>query len=179
MPLAQFHGNFEIDDLSLIYKQKLAQDGGFVLSGGLTATIPVNPYKPVLDGKKYIPQLQPFVGYLWQQDRMFIHGFSSVGAPTSSVLPALLFNDIGIGWNCQCGRGAITTVTSTFEVHVNAPLNHRDASDAERRRDSVDPTTGVHLQLGDTVWIGLGVGTSVTHPQLFKVEALGSVNWRF
>ncbi len=67
----------------------------------------------------------------------------------------------------------------TFEVHVNTPLTHRGEGDPERRRDSVDLTAGVHLQIGEKTWLGIGVGTTVTNPRLFNVEALGSVNWRF
>ncbi len=50
VPFSQFRGDFEIDDLSLIYKHKLLHRGGFTLSGGMAVTIPVNPYEPVQGG---------------------------------------------------------------------------------------------------------------------------------
>ena len=180
VPFSQFRGDFAVDDLSLIYKHKLLHHGGLTLSGGLAVTIPVNPYQPVQGGgDKYIPLLQPFAGYLWQRGDFFVQGFTSLGVPTDGVLPVMLFNDIGIGWNFQCGSGAIRAVVPTLEVHVNTPLTHRDAGDPERRRDSVDLTGGVHVQFGERTWLGLGVGTTVTDPRLFNVEALVSLNFRF
>lgn len=179
LPFSEFKGDSQINDPVLIYKQKLLHNGDFTLSGGLAVTIPVHPYYPQ-DGRsgKYIPLLQPYVGYLWQHGSFFVQGFSSVAVPTNDVLPVILFNDIGIGWNIEC-KGLIKMVVPTFEVHVNTPLNHRDHGDLEHRRDSVDLTTGVHLKLGEKTWLGLGVGTTVTNPRLFNVEALASLNWSF
>jgi hypothetical protein len=169
----------EFDDPSVIFKYVLLRNGGFTLSGGISVSIPVNAYEPVEGGgDKHIPLLQPFVGYVWQRGNFFVHGFTSLAVPTDEVLPTILFNDIGIGWNCPCDMGPVTVIVPTIEVHVNTPLNHRDEGDPERRRNSVDLTAGVHLLLGEKAWLGLGVGTTVTNPRLFDVEALVSLNVR-
>jgi hypothetical protein len=180
VPFFQFKGDAEIDDLSLIFKYAFWRQDNCALSGGLAVTIPINAYETVESGDdEYIPLLQPFVGCLWQRGNFFVHGFSSVGVPTNDVLPVMLFNDLGIGYRFECDMGPVTAVVPTFEVHVNTPLNHRDEGDPERRRDSVDLTAGAHFMLGDKATFGLAVGTTVTHPRLFDVEALASLNVRF
>lgn len=62
---------------------------------------------------------------------------------------------------------------------MNTPLTHRSADDPERRRDSVDLTAGVHLELGERTWLSLAAATPVTGPRLFDAEALVRLNWRF
>lgn len=181
LPFNQAHGDFEIDDPSLIYKQRLLSSGDLTLSGGLAVTVPVNEYEPVRGGGgEHIPLLQPYLGYVWQRGAFFIHGFSSVGTPLGDdSLPVMLFNDLGVGWRMETGGGTIRALVPTLEVHVNTPLTHREAGDPERRRDSVDLTGGVHFQIGERTWLGLGVATTVSDPRLFEVEGIFNLNVRF
>lgn len=151
-----------------------------MISAGLAVSIPVHGYEPIEDDDtKYIPLLQPYVGYIWQKGNFFIHGFSAIAVPTDDVLPTVLFNDIGVGYRIEIDGTCLTAIIPTFEVHVNTPLDHRDEGDAERRRDAVNLTAGAHFELWKDVTFGLAVGTTVTNPRLFDVEGIASLNWRF
>jgi hypothetical protein len=107
-----------------------------------------------------------------------VHGFLSVDVPTDAVAPAVLFNDLGVGYRLPAG-GFLRAVIPTMEAHVNIPLTHRSARDPERRRDSVDITVGAHLELGERTWLSFAAATPVTSPGLFDAEALARFNWGF
>jgi len=185
LPFFQIDGdarnrNAKVDDLSLLFKYAWIHDREAVLATGVVLTLPSGAsYKLVRGGERHIVQTQPYAGYLWGREDWYVHGFASVVVPSDDAAPAILFNDLGVGYWLYRGEGILTAAVPTLEVHVNTPLTHRDASDAERRRDSVDLTGGVHFNLGRRSSVGIAAGTPVTHPRLFDAEVLGQFNWAF
>jgi hypothetical protein len=170
------------DDLNFLFKYALLSDHetGSVLSTGLVVTAPTGAVFQTPSGKeKRIALIQPFLGYLWSDDRLYLHGFSSLVVPTESPAPTILFNDIGVGYWLYRSSGILHGIVPTFETHVNTPLSHRDAGDVLRRVDSVDLTLGTHFVLCNGSSAGVGVATPVTGPRLFDVELLAQVNFRF
>jgi hypothetical protein len=43
----------------------------------------------------------------------------------------------------------------------------------------VDLTSGSYFVLSDRLCLGTAIGTPVTGPRLFRLEALVNLNWRF
>ena len=57
------------------------------MSGGLAISTPNGPAN--FAGAKYLASLdstsiQPFVGYIWNRDRFYLHGFSAIDTPAHS-----------------------------------------------------------------------------------------------
>ena len=123
--------------------------------------------------------LQPFVGYIWNAGNFFVQGFTSVAVPTDSDDATILFNDLGFGYRIRPSSGPFKAIVPTIEAHVNTPLNHRNAGDFPRFRDSVDLTAGFHFYFSERVSLSLGAGTPVTSPRLFDLEALARLDFHF
>jgi hypothetical protein len=174
----------KIDDVSVILKYALIRDrdAGNVLSAGVSITMPSGAaYRTTTGDELAITFVQPFVGYVRNQENWYVHGFMSLVVPTDEVAPKILFNDLGLGYWVYRGngQGIVTGVVPTFEVHANTPLSHRGSSDPERRRVSVDLTAGSHVVFNHASSLGLAVGTPVTGPRLFSVEALVQLDLAF
>jgi hypothetical protein len=173
-------------DLSVRLKYALVNTPEAVLSTGIAVTAPTgpNPTVAILRPGGVLEevhpwQLQPFVGYLWDGGGFYVHGFTSLLAPTDSRDVTVLYNDVGIGYRAYEGGGLLRAVIPTFEVHVNTPLTHRERSDLPRFVDSVNLTGGGHFLLGERVSLGVGVCVPVTGPNLFDFEALANINLNF
>lgn len=140
-------------DLSVRLKYAWINDPGAVLSTGLAVTTPTGPIPTVAflrnDGsidRVHPWQLQPFVGYLWDCGDVYVQGFTSLLVPTDSRDVTVLYNDVGLGYRLYQGDGLLQAIIPTFEVHVNTPLNHREASDSPRFVDSVNLTGGSYFR---------------------------------
>ena len=173
----------KIDDLSVTLKYAIWLDRptGSAVSVGLSVTAPTGAvYRDTNLNEHRLVQFQQFAAAIWQRDRFYVHGFSSVVLPTDDVAPTLFFNDVGVGyWAYQNPGGRLLTgVVPTIEAHVTTPLNHRGEQDPERRRDLVNVTAGTHLFFGNRS-LGFAVGTPVTGPRLFTVEGIVQFNWRY
>jgi hypothetical protein len=188
-PLFQQNGDGAFDqddfgDLSIIGTYAFVNDDatGDVISAGLMITTPTGPAVPTFAGDIRSVLLQPFVGWIaTNQDRFFIHGFTSLVVPTDSRDVTLLFNDVGIGyWLYRAEDDRIlTAVVPTLEVHVTTPLNNRDDTAPIFFPDTVVLTGGVHLGLWGQASLTLGLATPVTGPRPFDVEAIAQFNLRF
>ncbi len=123
-------GGSDFGDVTVVLKYAFLNDrvSGDVLSAGLAVTIPTGPGIPLPGGDLHSTLLQPWAGYLWNFDRFYIMGFSSLAVPTDSRDLTLLFNDIGAGYKLYQAEGArfISAIIPTLEAHVTTPLNHRD-----------------------------------------------------
>jgi hypothetical protein len=88
-------GNLEDDsylgDLSIPIKVALWDDpqSGSLISAGMMVTVPTGPIpysvrftSPTTIAEIHPVLLQPFVGYIWQRERFFVQGFSSVWIPS-------------------------------------------------------------------------------------------------
>jgi hypothetical protein len=176
-------GDDNFGDLSIILKYAFYRDchTGNLLSGGMVITTPTGPDIPLGSGSIHPALLQPFGGFIWNQEKIYVHGFSSVAVPTDSRDVTLFFNDIGVGYwlyRSPCGEG-ISSVVPTIEVHVTTPLNHRGQQAEIRVPDLVDLTGGVHFGLGPRSTFSVGVAVPFTGPRPFDVEALAQINCRF
>jgi len=178
-----------LNDLSIIGKYVLKQDPetGSLISAGLVVTPPTGPRS--FAGAKFLDtphttQVQPFLGYIWNRGDVYLHGFSAIDFPINPNQVTIMYNDLGIGYRLYRGDGdrLVSSVTPTFEGHVNTPLNHRDAynpDDPAGTPDVVDLTFGVHVGLRNRSLLTLGVVTPVTGPRPFDVEAVVLFNMYF
>jgi hypothetical protein len=176
-------GHGDIGDLTLILKYALINDhaSGDVLSAGLALTAPTGPAVSTVAGNVHDVLLQPYLGYIWNQGRFYLQGFSSLVVPTDDRDVTILFNDIGLNYRLYCGAPGQTIrfIIPTLEAHVTTPLDHRGAEDPIIVPDLVVLTGGVHVGLGCRSILSLGVATPVTGPRAFHVETLAQLNWRF
>ena len=152
-----------------------------MLTTGLAVTAPTGPTS--FGGSNYLrsfnfTQIQPYLSFLWTEDRWYMIGYSSIEVPTDSRDVTMWFNDFGIGYFAYRNadpEGLIRAVAPTFEVHVNTPLNHRDwnnFNDIAGTPDVVDLTGGLNVNLGSRSLLSLGVVTPVTGPRPFSIETL-------
>ncbi|HXG08839.1 MAG TPA: hypothetical protein VNK04_03540 [Gemmataceae bacterium] len=179
-----------VGDLTAILKYApwYNRDTGDLLSVGLAVTAPTGP--DAFAGSPAVVPLHstvllPYLGYILNAERWYIHGFSSVSAPTNSDDVTLLLNDVGIGYwllRDRSGCRRLTAVIPTFEVHVGTPLNHRgalDFGDPAGTPDWVDLTGGITLEWAGTATFAVGFVTPVTGPKAYEWEVLAQVNVRF
>src|SRR5262249_39607925 len=178
-------GRSDFGDLSILVKYAWLNNTrtGDVLSTGLVVTVPTGPDFALPDGSSLHPViLQPYVGGILTLDRFYVHGFTSLAVPTDARDALLLFNDFGIGYRLYQSheRKILTSVTPTFETHINTPLNHNGSQNTGVvALDEVVLTYGVHVGLCKDALLTLGVATPVTGPLPFDLEAYAQFNWRF
>jgi hypothetical protein len=177
-------GGSDFGDVTLVLKYAFLNDrvGGDVLAAGLAVTVPTGPGLPLpLGGDLHSTLLQPWFGYLWNFDRFYVEGFSSLVVPTDARDVTLLFNDVGTGYVLYRAGGdrLISAVVPTVEAHVTTPLNHRDDTSLLTVPDLVVLTAGSHIDIGRSATLTVGVATPVTGPRVFDVEALVQFNYRF
>src|SRR5262249_4022431 len=104
------HSDTDIGDLTVILKYAFYRDAetGDLLSAGLAITTPTGP--DACAGSWFASTihstvLQPYLGYIFSLDELFIHGFAALDVPTESRDVTLLYNDIGIGYFLSRQRG--------------------------------------------------------------------------
>jgi hypothetical protein len=189
-PVFQLEGDGSVarsdfGDLSLLLKYALLNHTrtGDVLSIGMVVTVPTGPSFTLADGSSlHDVLLQPYVGGILNRDRFYVHGFTSLAVPTDSRDAVLLFNDVGIGYRLYQSRekAVLSSVTPTFEAHINKPLSHRGSQNPGiAALDEVVFTYGVHLGICKQSQLTLGVATPVTGPLPFDLEAFAQLNWHF
>jgi hypothetical protein len=171
-------------DVTVLFKYAFWNDRltGDVLSAGLALTLPTGPDVSLVAGGDMHPTLlQPWAGYVWNFDRLYVQGFTSLVVPTDSRDVTILFNDVGVGYALyrSAGDHLLSAVVPTAEVHVTTPLNHRDATSAVTVPDLVVLTAGAHFEIARDALLSVGVATSLTGPRAFDVEAVVQLNWRF
>jgi hypothetical protein len=181
---AEAIGGSDFGDMTVVLKYAFVNDrvSGDVLAAGLALTVPTGPGLPLPGGDTLRDTLiQPWGGYLWNFDRFYVEGFTSLVVPTDMRDVMLLFNDVGVGYALyRGGDGLITAVVPTLEAHVTTPLNHRnDPSAAVTVPDLVVLTAGSHFEIGRAATLSVGVAAPVTGPRAFDVEALVQLNYRF
>jgi hypothetical protein len=191
LPYLQLTGGSEIEDthiedLSMIFKYAFINDRatGNVLSGGLVLTAPTGQGL-IIDGESTIHStvFQPFVGYIYHFNRdLFVQGFSSVYAPTDARDVTVLFNSVAAGYKfyrADDPTARVRGVVPVAEFHVNTPLNHRGVfAGPINFSDSVDFTGGVFVQFRRAT-LGVAVGTPLTGPKPYDIEATVNLNVHF
>jgi hypothetical protein len=174
-------------DLSIFLKYVLYQKGSNLISTGFQVTPPTGP--GAFGGKKYYSyfrdtQIQPFVGYLFQRDRFYAQGFTSIDVPTTSQDVTLLFNDVGIGYYVYRAvepNKFLTAIVPTAEIHVTTPLNHRgfSATDLASTPDIVNMTFGTNVEFRRRAVVSVAYVTPVTGPKPFNAELALLLNIKF
>ena len=172
-----------IGDLTVVGKYAFILDPltGDVLSAGLAVTAPTGPSIETIAGPVRSTLLQPWFGYIYNLDRLYLHAFHSAVLPTDQRDVTLLFNDVGVGYWLFRGDGdrPLRFVVPTFEAHVTTPLSNRGANESIFAPDQVVLTGGVHIGVFRGAMLSFGVGTPVTGPRTFEVEGFGQLNFRF
>jgi hypothetical protein len=181
----------QVGDLSLILKYALLNDcnTGNVISTGLLVTVPTGNDLTAADGSTVNPTyVQPFVGFVWNTDKLYVHGFSSLAVPTQSSDVTFLFNDLGVGYwlyRDAESRGLLKGLVPTLELHVNTPLSHRDGFQPAPGlgptigEDLLDLTAGIHGVFHRNSTLTLGACVPVTGPRPNDFEIIAQLNLRF
>jgi hypothetical protein len=178
-------GSSGFGDLSIILKYAFINDcdTGNVLSGGMVITAPTGPSIQTVYGNINDVLLQPYIGFLANQDLFYLQGFSAVLIPTESHDATVWFNDIGVGFWAykadRCTDQLLTAIIPTLELHVTTPLSNRSSTSAISVPDIVTFTGGVHLGLGNHTWLTLGGVTPISGPTPFNFEYAAQLNFRF
>jgi hypothetical protein len=177
-----------IGDLSLIAKWAFYYDKarGDVISTGLVLTLPTGNDQLNRLGNNFNDVIvQPYIGYLWNLDRWFIQGFSSLAVPTATGDVTILNTDIGVGYwlykNDANERFArIGAIVPTLECHLLTPLNHRGSGNMPvGMPDSYTVTTGVQIIFPDRSTLGFAVGAPLSGASPYDVQAIVSFNYHF
>jgi hypothetical protein len=158
---------------------------GNVFTAGLAVTAPTGPDTILVDGSRFHPTLiQPFSGWIYNLNRLYAQGFSSITIPTDSRDALLASNSLAVGY--QMYRSAdpdgsmIAYLIPVFESHVTTPITHRGLeSQPVGFPDLLVLTGGMHIGMGRRSNLLLGVATPVTGPKLFDMEAVAQLNWRY
>jgi hypothetical protein len=183
-----------VGDMSIYGKVILLENSqtGSLLSGGLAICPPTGPGKFAgLNSFSSIvntTSFQPFLGYIYNMDRFYVHGFFAVDVPANSQDVTLLYNDVGFGYflvrpDPQSDLNPlISMVAPTFEIHVTDPLNHRDwlnPRDPAAMADIVNFTYGLNVGIRSRTVLTFGIVTPVSSPKPFDLEAMFYLNYFF
>lgn len=179
VPIIQQGGSFGMDDIgdiSFVLKYALYNDrqSGNLFSSGIVVTAPTGSAIELGDGTTlHSTILQPYIGYIYNADRLYVHGFTAVVVPTDSRDVTFLSNDTGVGYRLS------DMFVPTFETHINVAFNHQGQDKAPIGfSDSVILTSGLHTLLGRST-LTVGVAVPVVGPRQFDVEAVAQFNFRF
>jgi hypothetical protein len=191
LPFLQLRGDQSVEDsqvgdLSMIFKYALLNDRstGNVLSTGMVLTVPTGQ-NLAIDGESTLHStvFQPFVGYVYNMDRLYFQGFSSVAVPTDARDVTLLFNSFSLGyyaWRTTDSGAALRGLVPVIELHVNTPLSHRgtDSADPIAIADTVNLTGGLHVLL-QRATLGVAAGLPLTGPKPYDFEVNVNLNYHF
>ncbi len=173
-------------DMTLVLKYAVINDRqtGNVLSGGVALTLPTGDSFLAATGETIHDTLiQPWVGYIYNLDRLYVQGYLAVVVPTDSRDATLLFNDIGLGYwayrnpdPTEFFRGIVPTI----EAHLLDPLSHRGSQSLPvGLPDYLTFTGGVNFVFGTNSTLGFALGTPVTGPRPYNYEGTVALNIRF
>jgi hypothetical protein len=164
-----------------------AANGGLI-SGGLSLNFPTGPgaFAGSTGSTSFRDtQLQPFLGYFWSRNKLYVVGFESINVPLDPHDVTTFFSDVGLGYfvfKSEDRDSFLSAVAGTFEVHVNDPLNHRrpfNVTDLAGIADVVDFTYGASFFLGQRALFSTAMVTPVTGPRPYNFEVLALLNVYF
>ncbi len=170
-----------LGDLSIFGKYILEEnkETGSLISVGLSLTPPTGPQRfggaPYLYGLNTL-YIQPFLGWIWNRGRFYMQGFSAFDFPATTNDVSMMYNDVGMGYfliRSEDPDAFISALAPTFELHVNSPLNHRDAFsrfDIAGTPDAVNLTYGLNFGIRHTAVLTTALITPVASPKPFDFE---------
>jgi hypothetical protein len=189
LPLLQQHSDIDafraqdMGDITVLGKYALInnRETGNVFTVGFAVTCPTGPTLDTIDGNIHSTWLQPWFGYIWNADRVYLHAFHSIAVPTDARDVTMFFNDVGLNfWLYRAStERPLRFIVPMIEAHLTTPLNHRDLSGPVYVPDLLVLTGGAHFGLFSNATMSLGAATPVTGPRVFNVEAFLQLNWRF
>jgi hypothetical protein len=168
-------------DVSFLGKFAFLNDRqtGDVLSGGLVVTAPTGR-DPFPGFSLHSTLIQPWVGFIFNDESFYVHGFSAVVVPTDTRDVTFMTNDIGVGYRAYTASGqTISALIPTLEAHVTTPFNHRNSDALVRVPDQVTFTGGLHVGICCRAFLTLGCAVPVTGPKPFDVEGIAQFNLSF
>jgi hypothetical protein len=169
-----------VGDITFVGKWAVINDRetGNVLSVGLAVTAATGD--SLGDGIPHSTLIQPFMGYLINGDRFFVHGFSALVFSTEGSDSTLWLNDLGIGYWVyrDPNAGCLTGFVPTLEGHLLTPLTHQGAANGGIP-DIFTFTGGLNAVFRGNSTLGCALAVPVTGPRPYDVEALVSFNLRF
>jgi hypothetical protein len=184
------NGSFtDVGDLTVIFKGVLWQDllNGDLVSAGLALTFPTGPDSlggvTFSNGCVHSTLIQPFIGYVWDWNNLFLQGFLSVDIPTTDQDSTIMFNDVGLGYYLLRDRNNgrfLTAVVPTFEAHLMTPLSHEGSPTGMMfTPNQLDLTEGVTFEFQRRITFAVGVSEPVTGNKTFDFEAIAQLNVRY
>jgi hypothetical protein len=167
---------------------------GNVVTLGMAVSVPTGSDAVLPDGTRLNPVfLQPFAGTIYNWNNFYGQTFSSLIIPTDDREPLLGTVSIGLGWWVYRTNNpdALLSYAAPFiEGHSTFGLNHHGLDASVNTAclpgqplagfpDTFTLTSGFHLGLGRRSNLAFGIGIPLTGPNLFDVEAVAQLNWRF
>jgi hypothetical protein len=190
LPYLQMAGNpgladTHIGDLSVILKYAFLNDRatGNLTSGGLVVTAPTGQELRI-PGQSPVNStiLQPWIGSIYNWDKLYLQGFLSFAIPTDARDVSLFFKDFALGYwlyRASDGERLLTAVVPQAELHINTPLNHQGSGRSPiGYSDNIAVTGGCYFFFNRAIW-GVAVGAPVTGPLPYDYEVITNLNFRF
>jgi len=183
-------GSSQVDgfgDLTTIFKYAFVNNcqTGDVLSGGMVVTFPTGRDVVLADGTKLNGVLlQPWAGWIYNMDRLYSLGFTSVVIPTQGRDVTFYAADLGFGYRlyqaCD-GNSVLTQVIPIAEFHANVPLNHSGTTGGGLigMPDQFVATGGLQIGLWNSAFLAVGLAVPVSGPRPYNYEILTQFNLRF
>jgi hypothetical protein len=174
----------DFGDITIISKYALINRSRLLVSIGLALTAPSGTANAGgLSGGTYRSVLfQPYTGFIWNRDRLYVHGFNAIIFSTDDNDPKLTTYDIGAGYRLfqSDNGGRLNYVIPTAEFHANLPLSKEGFANRTEfaMPDSLISTVGVHFGIGKAN-LAIGAGVPLSGPKLYDISALAQLNWRF
>ncbi len=135
----------DLGDLSVVFKVAFFNDAqtGNVLSAGLVVTVPTSTGRVELADSTEAPHavlVQPYAGAIYNLQRVYFQGFSSIVLPLDQRDPTILFNSIATGWWLyrEPDNRYLTAFVPVAELHLNTPLDHRSPTEPDFLSGSVE-----------------------------------------
>mgnify|MGYP001210441422 CR=1 FL=1 len=189
MGVVQQDGDIQNDsfsDTTIIGKYYLIKRDNLLVSVGLAVTAPTGVQNPGAFGPAYRSVLfQPYSGFIWNRDRIYVHGFNSTIFSTNDNDPSFGTYDLGIGYRLYQVDDAkdrwLTYIIPTGELHANIPVTKEGWAGRTdfALPDNCTTTLGVHFGLCGKANLTIGAGCPVSGPKLYDVSGIAQLNWRF
>jgi hypothetical protein len=179
----------DLGDLSAFWKFRLWRDNatGSMLSAGLavTPTTETGSFAGTPNLKVFHNTcLQPFCGWIWRHNDLYLQGFTAVDAPTDLNDVVMLQNSLAVGYFLyQPGKGScLTAIVPTVELHLSTPLNHAGVmsmADPAGNADQLNLTGGINFEYGDASSAGIAFVRPLTGPRMFDFQVIFQVRYRY
>jgi hypothetical protein len=172
-------------DITLISKYAFYNDTdtGDLLSAGLAITAPTGVSPTLLGGTRLNSVLlQPYGGFIYNAEDLFLQGFTAIIIPTESRDVTLWSLDLGVGYWLYRSNDEdriLTGLVPTIEAHVNTPFSNNGPGALIYAPTSVFITPGLHFRMFDNAWFTLAAAIPVSGPVLYDAEFIAQLNIRF